>query len=123
MAVTPVWPSFYAGADCGQLWQVMPPRVYTVAVTGALNTTGDYVLQLTLNAALERETFVFAPNDTLATAQDLGPSFVGLGGKAARGAVLGVLSFPRPDQDWYRFSADAGDRVSLVLRPLTTTAV
>jgi hypothetical protein len=47
MAVTPVRPSFYAGAGCGQVCQIMPPRVYNI-----LNV--PFVSDYTLSVNFER---------------------------------------------------------------------
>ncbi|HAC91342.1 MAG TPA: hypothetical protein DCF63_12050, partial [Planctomycetaceae bacterium] len=64
---------------------------YTISVSGASGTTGGYGVQLSLNAALEREGQLGGvANSTLATAQDLTESFISLGGTASRAAVLGA---------------------------------
>ena len=63
---------------------------YTITVGGAAGTTGTYTVRILLNAAVEEELHDGPTNNTLGTAQDLDPSFVGLGfGTAERGAVLG----------------------------------
>ena len=76
------------------LLQVVPttgPGTYTITVSGAAASTGSYTVQLVLNAAIETETHGGATNNSLATAQDLDPSFISLGGSSAtRGAVLGT---------------------------------
>ena len=65
--------------------------IYTVAIGGSANTVGTYNLQITLNTAIETESLGGATNDSLATAQDLNPSFISIGaGSATRGAVLGI---------------------------------
>lgn len=67
----------------------------TVAVSGTAGTTGNYALQLLLNAATEDESHDGPLNDTFATAQDIDSSFLGLGlGRAERGAVRGSLPAP-----------------------------
>jgi len=68
---------------------------YTVTVGTAASTTGDFEVQVTLNAALELEAHGGATDDTLATAQDIDGSFINLTtGSAQRGAVLGSVSAP-----------------------------
>lgn len=64
---------------------------YTVAVSGSAGSTGGYEIKATLNAALESEASGGSSNDTLATAQNIGASAVGLGGSASRLAVLGGI--------------------------------
>src|SRR5205823_10837903 len=51
---------------------------YSIVVSGASNTTGSYSLQVILNAALEKENFGGPTDNTVATAQDLSPSFINL---------------------------------------------
>ncbi len=67
---------------------------YTMSVTGAGGTTGNYQLQLILNAAQEAEgTLAGVTNDTLGTAQNINASFITLQtaqASAQRGAVTGV---------------------------------
>src|SRR5262249_35345559 len=65
---------------------------YTFSMSGAGGTTGDYTLQLILNAAQENEGVIGGDNNTIATAQDISPSFITLHtsqGTAQRGAVVG----------------------------------
>ena len=63
---------------------------YSVTVTGNGGSTGDYSIQIILNAAVEAEEHDGASNDLAATAQDLDATFVSLGGgSASRGAVVG----------------------------------
>src|SRR5262249_36140362 len=66
---------------------------YTFTVSGAGGTTGNYSLQVILNAARELEgTISGATNNTPATAQDINASFITLQSSlasASRGAVLG----------------------------------
>ncbi|MFN0053205.1 MAG: CARDB domain-containing protein [Planctomycetales bacterium] len=57
----------------------------------SLSGAGDYRLELTLNAAVEDETYTGIPNDSLATAQDLGGSFISPGPGISRGAVVGRI--------------------------------
>ena len=63
---------------------------YTVTVGSANGTTGNYTLELTLNAAVETESHDGPADDTLATAQDLNASWIPIG-SAQRAAVLGQL--------------------------------
>jgi hypothetical protein len=67
---------------------------YTFTVSGAGGTTGDYTLQVILNAAKELEgTIPDATNNTLATAQNIDSSFIKLRtslASAKRGAVNGT---------------------------------
>ncbi|MBO0861006.1 MAG: PxKF domain-containing protein, partial [Chloracidobacterium sp.] len=69
-------------------------KTFTLVVSGANGTTGDYTLRLILNAAQELEgTIAGETNDTPATAQNIDRSFISLGTplvKAKRGAVTGV---------------------------------
>src|SRR5207249_2265377 len=52
---------------------------YTLTVGGVGSTIGHYTLQPTLNVAPEAESNGGTANDTLATAQNLGSSFLTLG--------------------------------------------
>ena len=65
-------------ATQGQLGGNSPPKTYTVTVSGAGRTTGAYTIRIILNAAVENESHGGASNDTRATAQNLGPSFLPL---------------------------------------------
>jgi hypothetical protein len=66
---------------------------YTFTVSGIGGTTGNFSLQVILNAAKEsEETISGATNNTLATAQNISASFITLRSSlasASRGAVLG----------------------------------
>ncbi|KKN76798.1 hypothetical protein LCGC14_0366650 [marine sediment metagenome] len=86
---------------------------YTIVVSGVGPSTGTYSLRTALNAAVEDEAHDGATNDTLATAQDIDPSFVDLGAGASRGAVEGLLE--TGDEDWYSFTLAAGDAASMAL--------
>jgi len=87
---------------------------YTIRVSGAGGTTGAYTVQAILNAAVENEEHFGATDDTVATAQDLGGSFISLGGSASRGAVVGKLP-SASGNDYYSFTAAAGDAVTLAV--------
>ncbi|MEN6449292.1 MAG: M36 family metallopeptidase, partial [Thermoguttaceae bacterium] len=71
--------------------RVATAGTYAFVVGGAAGTAGTFTLQLTLNAAQELEANDGPTNDTLATAQDLDGSFIGISGAAQRGAVAGTL--------------------------------
>jgi hypothetical protein len=63
---------------------------YIATVTGAGGTTGEFSIDLILNAAVELEEYGGADNNALASAQDLDEAFIGIGpGQAERAAVLG----------------------------------
>ena len=73
--------------------QVVPTAgagIYTIVVGGEADSTGQYTIQLVLNAAVEEEQHDGAANDDVFSAQDLDASFFTLGsGSAERAAVLG----------------------------------
>jgi len=68
------------------------PGTYTIVVGAEDGTTGRYVLQVILNAAVEDESHDGSDNDSLWTAQDIEPTFIDLAGGATRGAVLGAFT-------------------------------
>jgi len=85
-----------AAANQPALIQTAPAATggtYTFTVSGAGGTTGNYSLQVILNAARELEgTISGATNNTPATAQDISASFITLQSSlasASRGAVIG----------------------------------
>ena len=85
-----------AGAGQPAVLQTAPAATggtYTFTVGGVGGTTGNYSLQVILNAARELEgTISGATNNTPATAQDISASFIPLRtsvASASRGAVLG----------------------------------
>ncbi len=85
-----------AGAGQPALLQTAPAATggtYTFTVSGAGGTTGNFSLQVILNAARELEgTISGATNNTLANAQNIEGSFITLRtsvASASRGAVLG----------------------------------
>jgi hypothetical protein len=95
---------------------------YTIGVGGASGKVGHYTVRATLNAALENEgTVVGASNDTPATAQDLGPSFVTVQtslSQAQRGAVVGTTDNNTGPVDYYSFAVSAGQSVAVALTGL-----
>ena len=97
---------------------IATPGTYSIEVGGDSGTTGAYALELMLNAAAESETFGGAANDTLASAQDLDATSIGLGfGTADRLAVVGQLP-SASGSDWYRFSTSPSGSNSLALTRL-----
>lgn len=64
---------------------------YTFTVEGVSSSSGAYSLQILLNAAPEFESIGGTGNDTTATAQNLNPAFLSIGGNASMASVLGTL--------------------------------
>lgn len=62
---------------------------YKLTLGGAGDSSGEYAVQLTLNAALESESWGGPTNDTVATAESLDAFFIPLAADAERAAVLG----------------------------------
>jgi hypothetical protein len=85
---------------------------YTITVGGD-GTSGQFTLQVTLNAALESESHDGPSNDLLATAQDINGSFIDLMKGADRGAVVGSLD---GSADFYSFSLSAGESATVALK-------
>ncbi|MGE0103128.1 MAG: beta strand repeat-containing protein [Blastocatellales bacterium] len=86
-----------SGANLPALLQTAPAvtgGTYTFTVGGAGGTTGNFTLQVMLNAALEEEgTLAGITNNTTGTAQDISGSFINLQTSTAsayRGAVNGT---------------------------------
>jgi hypothetical protein len=86
-----------AAANQNALLQTVPATAagtYTFALSGASGTTGNYTLQVILNAAKEAEgTLAGGDNNTIATAENIDPSFITLQtsqASAQRGAVNGT---------------------------------
>ncbi len=65
---------------------------YAFSVSGLDGTTGNYTIQVDLNAALSSATVDGPGNHSLATAQNIDASFVALGSTAQRGAVAGSIA-------------------------------
>ena len=64
---------------------------FRVTLEGIGQTTGEYDLRIYLNAAVELESLGASENNTLASAQNIGSSFIDLSGAAAsRAAVVGT---------------------------------
>ena len=65
--------------------------IYKIVVSGVSSTTGNYTVQVTLNAALEREgTVSGVTDDTMGTAQNVDASAVALGGSGSNAKRLGA---------------------------------
>src|SRR5262249_6055418 len=115
-----------AAANQDAILQTIPTTtggVYTITVGGVGGTTGSYTVQVILNATDELERHPGQPtNNTAATAQDITPSFLSLGGSASRGAVLGTVA-SSADFDFYSFTLAAGDTATVALKGLNTTNV
>lgn len=62
--------------------------IYTVEV-GAASGTGQYTIEIILNAAVEKESYGGPTNNSAATAENIDGSFIPLLPGATRGAVLG----------------------------------
>ena len=90
---------------------------YTISLGGAAGSTGSASLRLLINAEIEDETGLQRTNDEAAAAQDLARSRIALGPPGAqRGAVVGSLGEGGEDDvDWYRFSLEDSELVSLTL--------
>jgi subtilisin family serine protease len=81
-----------------------------ITVSGANGTTGDYTIQVFLNAALQASAHGGPSDGTTATAQDIDPSFLSLPKGAARGAVVGTF---KGGSDLFSFHLNAGQSVTL----------
>ena len=84
---------------------------YRIVVRGDGLTTGSYSVQVFLNMVLETEITTGASNNTLVTAQDLGPALMTLTDGVSRQVVNGSS---RLDDDFYRITATPGEYVSVV---------
>lgn len=102
-----------APGDTAVLQTVTLPSagIYTITVTGLNASAGTYALHAYFNAALENEEHGGPSDDSLATAQNIDASFVGLGGTSARGGVLGasVLSAESEPNDDIGSATDTAD--------------
>src|SRR5262245_39437563 len=105
-----------AAANQRALIQTAPAATggtYTFTVSGAGGTTGNYTLQVILNAAIEVEgTISSATNNTPATAQDINASFITLQSSLAsahRGAVLGANA-AAPPVPFQTFNFESGQQ-------------
>ena len=105
-----------AAANQPALLQTVPATTggtYTFRVSGAVGSTGNYSLQVFLNAARELEGTIFgATNNTLATAQDINSSFIKLQSSLAsvsRGAVNGGNT-AAPSVPFQTFNFESGQQ-------------
>ncbi|MBO0857722.1 MAG: PxKF domain-containing protein [Chloracidobacterium sp.] len=105
-----------AGVHQAALLQTAPAATggtYTFTVSGAGGTTGNYSLQVILNAARELEgTILGATNNTPASAQDINGSFIKLNtslASASRGAVLGG-NVAAPSAPFQSFDFESGQQ-------------
>jgi hypothetical protein len=64
--------------------------LYRVTFGSAADSVGSFTVRIVLNAAVEAEMHGGPANDLLASAQDLGDSFLDLGAGGSRGAVVGT---------------------------------
>jgi hypothetical protein len=85
---------------------------YTLEVTGAGGTTGNFTAEMVLNAALDTSAHGGASNSTQGTAESLNSSTVSLGGGADR---LGVLGQFNNADEWYSFHLNAGQSATVGL--------
>jgi uncharacterized protein YdeI (BOF family) len=92
-----------------------------IVVGGAASTTGNYTVQVTLNAALEIEGRIAgSTNNTSAAAQDINGSFntlAPLASSARRGAVLGQTD-ATGTPDYYSFTVAASETDTLAITSL-----
>ncbi|HKF42486.1 MAG TPA: PPC domain-containing protein [Thermoanaerobaculia bacterium] len=87
---------------------------YTIIVSGASGTTGNYVITVFLNLAIEAEDVAGNPtDDSIGTAQNIDASSFSLGGAASRLAVVGTAA--GGDVDYYSFALNAGASVTIAL--------
>jgi len=86
--------------------------VYTIGLTN-LSGGGHFQAEVILNAALEAEPYGGPANDTMAAAQDIDATGLGLGGSADRLAVLGEAV--GDDEDYYAFTLAEGQFASVAL--------
>ncbi len=90
---------------------------YTVTVGGVGASTGSYMVQLILNAAVSSDNHEGPANSSFATAQNLDANFSGLPGGASRGASIGIVS----GEDWYKFTLAPGQSASVSVNNLGGT--
>jgi Bacterial pre-peptidase C-terminal domain len=89
--------------------------LYTISISGAVSTIGNYSVQVLLNVAEELERNAGqATNSTVATAQNIDSSFLILSPTASRGAVFGTAT--STNADFFSFTANAGDTISLAIQ-------
>jgi hypothetical protein len=109
---------------------------YSVTVSSTSVTTGQYTLQVTLNAALESESYGGAANGTRATSQSIDGSFITLSSGVTRGGVLGAAdpapgvlstesepnnSTAQADQAYANFTSYSGNQYQMGIRGTIST--
>jgi subtilisin family serine protease len=100
-----------AGVDAiVQTAPITADGTYTITVSGANGTTGDYTIQVFLNTALQAAAFGGPSDGTPATAQNIEPSFLSLPQGSGRGAVDGTF---KGGNDLFSFNLNAGQSVTL----------
>ena len=87
---------------------------YSIEVV-SVEGVGAYRLELSLNSEYENENYLGGDNDSTTAAQEL--TFADVGASVEHAAVLGVNSFEL-DEDYYSFTLNAGQSVSLSLGQL-----
>ena len=96
---------------------VSTPGTYRLRIGSANGQTGTYQAELLLNAALVDARDGMPANGSMATAQSLAGGFIDLPGGASRAAVVGLIEAAVMEQ-WYCFTADAGQPVTVALADL-----
>jgi hypothetical protein len=89
---------------------------YTISVSGAQSTQGNYTLSAVLNAVFKQITDT---NNSIGSAYDLSGAFASLGTTPAsdRAGVLGTID-PARDTDYYKFFLNAGQSATLASQGL-----
>jgi hypothetical protein len=91
----------------GNLGDGSPPQTYTITVGGTNGTTGNYTLQVVLNAVLAQP-----GSNSQGSAQDLGSAFLPVAAGSGRAAVVGTLN---RDQLWFQYTLAAGQNSTLAV--------
>ncbi len=92
---------------------------YSIVVETDGATSGDYTLELSLNAAVEEEHFGGSSNDTLGSAQDVGSAWTIIGSGASRVGIVGNLS-SGSDDDWFELTLDSSQPTTIVLETVSS---
>ena len=85
---------------------------YSVRIS-QLGGSGNYQIQMVLNASVEAEAYGGTADDMLAAAQNLDPSAMPLQAGADRLAILGAIT--AGNADWYGFTLAAGQSATLAV--------
>jgi len=102
-----------------QTLPVATAGTYTLTTGVAGGNTGNFTISVLLNATQEEESLNGTANDSVASAQSIEPSFVTLVGDAERGAALGTVGGSN-SEDYYSFSLEAGELVSLAMTGISS---